>query len=78
MLLLLLFLAQQPHPAPASTRRPVPARPVYLCMGGNSYAYHATARYEGLAWCTTALRTTTVAAAKKQERYPCGRCRPSR
>ena len=78
MLLLLLFLAQQLHPTPALTRSPASAQPVYLCMGGNSYAYHAMARCEGLAWCTTALRTATVAAAKKQGRYPCGQCRPSR
>jgi hypothetical protein len=78
MLFLLLFLAQQHHSVVAPTRPPAAGRPVYLCMGGNSYAYHATARFEGLAWCTTTLRTSTRAAAQKQGRYPCGRCRPPR
>ena len=70
----------QPRPAAASrARKPAAAgHLVYLCQGGNSYAYHASPRCEGLAWCTTELRKATVAAATKQGRYPCGRCRPGR
>lgn len=70
----------QPRPAAASrARKPAAAgHLVYLCQGGNSYAYHASPRCEGLAWCTTELRKATAAVAMKQGRYPCGRCRPAR
>ncbi len=79
--LTLLLLLQTPNP---TTARPTPARPaaaghlVYLCGGSRSFAYHAAPDCEGLAWCTTALRKATVAAATKQGRYPCGRCQPPR
>ena len=49
MLLLLLFLAQQAPTLPARPQPPAGGRPVYLCMGGNSHAYHASPRCEGLA-----------------------------
>lgn len=88
MLLLALLLLQTPNATTAPTHQPTAARPprkpaaaghlVYLCQGGNSYAYHASPRCEGLAWCTTELRKATVAAAAKQGRYPCGRCRLAR
>jgi hypothetical protein len=89
MLLLALLLLQTPNATTAPTRQPTAAARlprksaaadhlVYLCQGGNSYAYHTTPRCDGLAWCTTSLRKATVAAATKQGRYPCGRCRPVR
>ena len=87
MLLLFALLLHSPT-CTAPTQQPPAARPprkpataghlVYLCQGGSSYAYHASPRCEGLAWCTTELRKATVAAATKQGRYPCGRCRPAR
>jgi hypothetical protein len=87
---LALLLLQTPNP---TTARPTPARPavarpprkpaaaghlVYLCGGSRSFAYHAAPDCEGLAWCTTSVRKATVAAAKKESRYPCGHCRPAR
>ncbi len=78
---LALLLLQNPPPANGSQPPPRPAAAghrVYLCGGSRSFAYHASPRCEGLAWCTTGLRTATVAAATKEGRYPCGRCRPAR
>lgn len=75
LLFLVLLLCQQPSPSSKPAARP-PL--VYMCQGSRSYAYHSSARCEGLAWCTTPLRTATRAAAEKQGRYPCGRCRPVR
>ena len=54
-------------------RAPAPPA-VYICQGSASYAYHRSAHCEGLAWCTSALRTLPVAAAQKLGRRPCGRC----
>ena len=88
MLLLALLLLHTPNVTTAPTQQPPAARPprkpaaaghlVYLCGGSRSFAYHTSPRCEGLAWCTTSLRKVTVAAATKQDRYPCGRCRPVR
>ena len=86
MLLLALLLLQTPNATTAPTRQPTaaarpPRKPaaaghlVYLCGGSRSFAYHASPRCEGLAWCTTELRKATVGAATKEGRYPCGRCR---
>lgn len=77
--LALLCLLQTPaRPVPTGHGgRALPVRSVYLCQGGRSYAYHVSPRCEGLAWCTTPLRRATVAAATKEGRYPCGRCRPA-
>ena len=64
-LLLLTLLFNQPHP---KTR---PA--AFVCTGSASYAYHATTRCEGLAWCTRDIKKLTEAQAKKLGRKPCGR-----
>lgn len=55
---------------------PPPPRPaaVYICQGSASYAYHATAKCEGLAWCSTSAKALSKAAALKLGRRPCGRC----
>jgi hypothetical protein len=50
-----------------------PAR-VYVCQGSASYAYHATDRCEGLAWCTRPVVRLTKAEAVKKGRRPCRRC----
>jgi hypothetical protein len=69
----------QQRPAARPPRKPAPAgHLVYLCGGSRSFAYHAAPGCEALAWCTTSLRKATVAAATKEGRYPCGRCRPAR
>lgn len=47
---------------------------VYICQGSASYAFHASARCEGLAWCTRSVKSLTRAAAVKLGRRPCGRC----
>ena len=54
---------------------PPPAK-VYICQGFASYAYHISARCEGLAWCTRTVKALPRAAAVKLGRRPCGRCRP--
>ena len=53
-----------------------PAAPpkVYICQGSASYAYHASARCEGLAWCTREVKPITKAEVVKLGRRPCGRC----
>jgi len=51
-----------------------PPAKVYVCQGSASYAYHASARCEGLAWCTSAVKPLTKSAAVKLGRRPCGRC----
>lgn len=77
-LLCLLQTPARPMPAAGHGTPPPVAQRVYLCQGSRSFAYHASPRCEGLAWCTTTLRRATPAAAAKQGRYPCGRCRPAR
>lgn len=51
-----------------------PPAKVYICQGSASYAFHASARCEGLAWCTRSVKPLTRAAALKLGRRPCGRC----
>ncbi|GAB3841127.1 hypothetical protein [Hymenobacter jeollabukensis] len=51
-----------------------PPAKVYVCQGSASYAYHATDRCEGLAWCTKTVAKLPRAQAEKLGRRPCGRC----
>lgn len=53
---------------------PAPPAKVYICQGSASYAYHVSAKCEGLAWCSSSVKPLTRAAAVKLGRRPCGRC----
>ncbi len=50
LFLMLLLFQQTPQPKPTPSSKPAAREPlVYLCQGSRSYAYHSSARCEGLA-----------------------------